>query len=217
MSLGKLKRRSDFVAVRDCGVYLRFRSINVQLALASFSHEEHGCVSLAPEGWKDLSSVPVFVGITTSRKVGNAVLRNYARRRIRTWVQARLTEITRSLVFMGGSKGFEPTTSSSSSEGSNLEALTSETPASVTLASSGCAGVIAPRWRQAEVRLLTLSKPSLATLPKNQLRASRALVVVIIATAKTPEVSFRDLSADLEQALDIGLKKLIGKLGNIKS
>lgn len=70
--IGKLKKRVDFVSLQNNSVYIRTRSIGIQLCFVDLEIEER-------------EDFPVFLGITASRKVGNAVFRNLARRRIRAW------------------------------------------------------------------------------------------------------------------------------------
>ena len=201
MLLGKLKRRSDFVAVRDRGVYLRFRSINLQLALADLSQEGKG--DSLPSG--ACAAFPVFIGITTSRRVGNAVFRNYARRRIRAWIHERFPVVAQKFMCVSNDGAGVQGAATSSKEELGVWPLE-------TLPDPNSLGLGALKGRDVGAHSLTLSKPSLATLPKKGLGAPRALVVVFIATAKTAEVSFPSLSADLERAFELGFKKLVGDL-----
>lgn len=160
MALGKLKRRSDFVAVREVGVYLRFSSVHIQVAWGRL-HGEQERSGPGEQG----SSAPVLFGITASRKVGKAVVRNFARRRMRAWCQAHLSQ----LALRQGENGAH----------------------------------------QSGLRTVSLSRPTLQTLRRQEREGSPlALVVVVIANARTPTVPFKVLAADLAQALQMGLRKL---------
>lgn len=81
--LAKLKKRADFLALQNGGSYVRSKSVAVQAC----------CVEAPDFIAADMEAVPflVFVGFTTSRKVGNAVQRNRARRRLRAWAGQNLS------------------------------------------------------------------------------------------------------------------------------
>jgi ribonuclease P protein component len=64
-----LRQRSDFVCMRDCGTLIRTRTMLLQIAR----------IAAPPAAGK----YPVFVGVTASKKVGGAVVRNFAKRRLR--------------------------------------------------------------------------------------------------------------------------------------
>jgi ribonuclease P protein component len=71
----KLKTRADFVSLREGGLYIKSGAVCLQFGIVS--HEQ------LPDDGRGV----VFFGITASRKVGGAVIRNRAKRRLR--VQAR--------------------------------------------------------------------------------------------------------------------------------
>jgi ribonuclease P protein component len=95
-----LKRRSDFLAVRDHGAFLKCRSFSLQIASVSFDearcrdhtnstkiiHDELGPFIAPAQG-----SV-ILVGYTASRKIGGAVVRNRAKRRLRALVAVELRD-----------------------------------------------------------------------------------------------------------------------------
>lgn len=70
-----LKRRSDFLAMRDSRCFVKRGAIMLQTA-----------VFTTPAGVSPFA----FVGYTASRKVGNAVIRNRAKRRLRALVRENL-------------------------------------------------------------------------------------------------------------------------------
>lgn len=90
-NLAKLKRRSDFLTLQKEGRYVRLRSAGVQF-----------CCVESPEACRKGAggdAFVLFVGFTASRKVGNAVQRNRAKRRLRAWVAWNLFSLLQSLDF----------------------------------------------------------------------------------------------------------------------
>lgn len=77
-TLGRLKRRSEFLRVAAKGRKVAARGVVVQsLARAQVAETADGC------GPGDQDPQAIRVGFTASRKVGSAVERNRARRRLR--------------------------------------------------------------------------------------------------------------------------------------
>lgn len=96
--LPRLKKRAEFLCVINAQNAVATRTVVVQIsARSSFSVEkniEHSPVCVPP----------VRVGFTVSRKVGNAVKRNRARRRLRTAAQQILPQFMltcHDVVFIG--------------------------------------------------------------------------------------------------------------------
>jgi ribonuclease P protein component len=90
MRLARLKTRRDFLRVADT----RARFVTPGLILQVRRHGEDEAVSLPP----------IRVGFTVSRKVGNAVVRNRVRRRLRAAadeVMARRAQPHRDYVLIG--------------------------------------------------------------------------------------------------------------------
>jgi ribonuclease P protein component len=75
MKLPRLLKRADFVRVREAGQSVATRTMIVQVLMQEAQDAQR-------------SQVPALrIGLTASRKVGNAVLRNRARRRLRALAQ----------------------------------------------------------------------------------------------------------------------------------
>lgn len=74
-SFPHLKKRSDFLRVAACQQKVVTPTMIVQLAKRSLTHKDGQALP------------PLRIGFTASRKVGNAVKRNLARRRLRAVVQ----------------------------------------------------------------------------------------------------------------------------------
>lgn len=73
-----LKKRRDFLSIAQRGIFVKGR----------------GClVQICPVRGIGSGQVPLFFGITASKKVGNAVCRNRAKRRLRAWVRGNLQSI----------------------------------------------------------------------------------------------------------------------------
>jgi ribonuclease P protein component len=73
-----LKKRSDFLSISEDGIFLRKPSLLIQVCLVDIRAE-----LLSDIAKQKLEGFPLFYGITASKKVGNAIKRNKAKRRIR--------------------------------------------------------------------------------------------------------------------------------------
>lgn len=92
--LAKLKRRSDFLTLQKNGCYIRSRSSSLQVCKVVVPEE---IVRTEPE--ERALPLLIFVGFTTSRKVGHAVQRNRARRRLRAWTAQNLLSVVQNADF----------------------------------------------------------------------------------------------------------------------
>ena len=88
-ALDHLKKRSEFLAV--AGTNRRYTTPGLVLQVRPLNHdiqaETDGAEACPPR-------TPVRVGFTATKKVGNAVIRNRARRRLRAAVGDVMTDIT---------------------------------------------------------------------------------------------------------------------------
>lgn len=84
----KLKTHPDYSAVFKSGVFCKKKGIIVQFCLVQQESETEPAVD-------DV----IFVGITASKKVGNAIKRNFAKRRIRAYCREFITDDIKSYLF----------------------------------------------------------------------------------------------------------------------
>lgn len=77
--LDRLTRREEFLACAGDG--RKAGSAGLMLQARAHDARQH------PPGWTPGAPVPLRIGLTTSRKVGKAVQRNRARRRLRALAQ----------------------------------------------------------------------------------------------------------------------------------
>jgi ribonuclease P protein component len=105
-----LRKRSDFLAIAKYGFFVRGHSVLMQICRVRFnglltksSESEprnkmpalcslENATTIAPNG-QHASQPQIFYGITASKKVGNAVCRNRAKRRLRALVRSELASI----------------------------------------------------------------------------------------------------------------------------
>lgn len=182
---GKLKKRSDFLALQNNSPYIRARSVGLQVCFVKLpgsadsedfsesSDEDSSFGSVSATSGVSCRPALVFVGFTTSRKVGNAVLRNRARRRLRAWVRERLA--------------------------SCLDALSEEefqaSPVRTVSLSKAT-------WRAFEARY---PRKAQAVKSASQ-RGGRLLALVFIANKSTPTTPWTELDQDLRGAVKRMLK-----------
>lgn len=155
---------------------------------------------------------PIVLGITASRKVGNAVKRNLAKRRIRAWCQEHLEKSVHTLM-------------------QNIN-TPNQCPQKTTFQLSKRSSATLPKQRRfdtnAEASFSPFENTPISPLSdgdfskrvphsKSEDEPSRSLLlatptplltVVYIAKHRTPEVGFNMLSADMHKALGIGMGSL---------
>ncbi|GHS95141.1 hypothetical protein AGMMS49949_09340 [Alphaproteobacteria bacterium] len=71
---------------------MRMPSVSVQMAIVHVGDRSAPPQGNAQESAGSPPLPPIFFGITASKKVGNAVKRNFAKRRLRAWISATLEQ-----------------------------------------------------------------------------------------------------------------------------
>lgn len=88
-----LKKRCDFLSVAKRGVFVKGRGCLIQVCLVKGRYPEDSVIPEEERKGTQAGPFPFFWGITASKKVGNSVLRNKAKRRLRAWVRESLENV----------------------------------------------------------------------------------------------------------------------------